>query len=108
MVDTHAKIRLTGGSDFWHTPAIEEADLPELMWTDGPHGVRKQVASSDHLGIDASEPAFEPLWQATLTRTRVRFTYHDLERVVEPWALVYRKGAWYLLALDQEWLGEGR
>lgn len=57
MVDAHAKIRLTGGSDFWHTPAVAEAGLPELMWTDGPHGVRKQSGSSDHVGINASEPA---------------------------------------------------
>jgi beta-glucosidase len=57
MVDVHAKISLTGGSDFWHTPAVPEADLPELMWTDGPHGVRKQSGSSDHVGINASEPA---------------------------------------------------
>ena len=57
MVDVHAKISLTGGSDFWHTPAVAAADLPELMWTDGPHGVRKQSGSSDHVGINASEPA---------------------------------------------------
>lgn len=57
MVDTAAKVPLTGGKDFWHTPAIPEADLPELMWTDGPHGVRRQVASADHLGIDESVPA---------------------------------------------------
>ena len=57
MVDVHAKIPLTGGSDFWHTPAVPEAELPELMWTDGPHGVRKQSGSSDHVGINASEPA---------------------------------------------------
>ncbi len=57
MVDVHAEIPLTGGSDFWHTPAVPEADLPELMWTDGPHGVRKQSGSSDHVGINASEPA---------------------------------------------------
>ena len=40
MVDVHAMVSLTGGSDFWHTPGVVEADLPELMWTDGPHGVR--------------------------------------------------------------------
>jgi beta-glucosidase len=57
MTDAHAKIRLTGGSDFWHTPAVEEAGVPELMWTDGPHGVRKQTGSSDHVGINSSEPA---------------------------------------------------
>jgi beta-glucosidase len=57
MPDTHARIPLTGGSDFWHTPAIPEADLPELMWTDGPHGVRKQSGATDHVGINSSEPA---------------------------------------------------
>lgn len=57
MVDVHAMVSLTGGSDFWHTPGVVEADLPELMWTDGPHGVRKQSGSADHVGINASEPA---------------------------------------------------
>lgn len=57
MVDVRTKISLTGGSDFWHTPAVPEAELPELMWTDGPHGVRKQSGSSDHVGINSSEPA---------------------------------------------------
>lgn len=57
MTDTHAKARLTGGADFWHTPAIPEADLPGLMWTDGPHGVRKQTGSADHVGINESVPA---------------------------------------------------
>ncbi|MFT4109966.1 glycoside hydrolase family 3 C-terminal domain-containing protein [Propionicimonas sp.] len=57
MVDVQARISLTGGSDFWHTPAVPEAGIPELMWTDGPHGVRKQTGSSDHVGINASEPA---------------------------------------------------
>lgn len=50
--------------------------------------------------MGAHEPAFETLWQATLTRTRVRFTYHGRERLVEPWTLTYRRGAWYLLAFD--------
>lgn len=50
--------------------------------------------------VGAGEPAFEPLWQALLTRTRVRFTYNDVARVVEPWLLTYRRGAWYLAAFD--------
>jgi len=57
MTDIHAKISLTGGVDFWHTPAIEDAGLPEVMLTDGPHGVRKQSAASDHVGINDSVPA---------------------------------------------------
>lgn len=50
--------------------------------------------------MGAREPAFEALWQAMLSHTRVRFTYHRRARVVEPWYLTYRRGAWYLLALD--------
>lgn len=50
--------------------------------------------------MGAHEPAFDALWQATLTRTRVRFTYRALDRTVEPWLLAYRRGAWYLLAFD--------
>ena len=57
MTDIQAKISLTGGVDFWHTPAIEDAGLPEVMLTDGPHGVRKQSAASDHVGINDSVPA---------------------------------------------------
>ena len=57
MTDIQSKISLTGGVDFWHTPAIENAGLPEVMLTDGPHGVRKQSGSSDHVGINSSEPA---------------------------------------------------
>jgi beta-glucosidase len=57
MPDTKAAIALTGGSDFWHTHAVPEAGLPEVMLTDGPHGVRKQAGSSDHVGINDSVPA---------------------------------------------------
>ena len=57
MTDIQAKISLTGGLDFWHTPAIEEAGLPAVMLTDGPHGVRKQSAAADHIGINDSVPA---------------------------------------------------
>ncbi|MGV8908071.1 MAG: glycoside hydrolase family 3 C-terminal domain-containing protein [Propionicimonas sp.] len=57
MTDIGSKISLTGGVDFWHTPAIADANLPEVMLTDGPHGVRKQSGSSDHVGINDSEPA---------------------------------------------------
>ena len=50
--------------------------------------------------MGAHEPAFETLWHATITRTRVAFTYRELDRLVEPWTLTYRRGAWYLLAFD--------
>ena len=57
MPDIRSAIALTGGSDFWHSHAVPDAGLPEVMLTDGPHGVRKQAGSSDHIGINDSVPA---------------------------------------------------
>lgn len=51
------KASLTSGKDFWHMKGIERLNIPELLITDGPHGVRKQVAGTDHLGLNDSEPA---------------------------------------------------
>src|SRR5699024_8223628 len=51
------KASLCSGQDFWHTQAIEGAGVPAVMVTDGPHGLRKQAGSSDHLGLNASVPA---------------------------------------------------
>ena len=48
---------LTSGADFWMTEAIERVGVPAIMLTDGPHGLRKQVAATDHLGIAESVPA---------------------------------------------------
>ena len=49
------KAALTSGADFWTTKAVP--GIPSIMLTDGPHGVRKQRAASDHLGIADSVPA---------------------------------------------------
>ncbi len=51
------KARLTSGADFWNTAAIEHAGIPSILLTDGPHGVRKQALSADHLGLADSVPA---------------------------------------------------
>ena len=48
---------LTSGADFWMTESIERVGLPAIMLTDGPHGLRKQVAATDHIGIAESVPA---------------------------------------------------
>jgi len=57
MPDIKAAIALTGGKDFWLSHAVPEVGLGEVMLTDGPHGVRKQAGSSDHVGINDSVPA---------------------------------------------------
>ncbi len=51
------KAALTSGADFWTTKAIDRLGVPSVMMTDGPHGLRKQAASSDHLGLADSVPA---------------------------------------------------
>ncbi len=51
------KASLCSGLDFWHTQPIERLDIPAVMVTDGPHGLRKQGGSGDHLGLGDSVPA---------------------------------------------------
>jgi beta-glucosidase len=51
------KAGLCSGLNFWQTKAVERLGIPSLMMTDGPHGLRKQQGSSDHLGLYDSVPA---------------------------------------------------
>ncbi len=51
------KAALLSGKDFWHLKGVERLGIPEIMVTDGPHGLRKQAGTSDHLGLNASVPA---------------------------------------------------
>ena len=51
------KASLTSGKDFWQSQEIEELGIPSVFFSDGPHGIRKQAAAADHLGLNASIPA---------------------------------------------------
>ncbi|MCQ2597453.1 MAG: beta-glucosidase [Treponema sp.] len=48
------KISLLSGKDCWHTKDMEHADLPSIMVSDGPHGLRKQEESQDNFGVGVS------------------------------------------------------
>lgn len=51
------KVALLSGQDIWSTYPIPQQDIPAMYLSDGPHGVRKQLGASDHLGLNASQPA---------------------------------------------------
>ena len=51
------KAALCSGSGFWHTRAVERVGIPNIMVSDGPHGLRKQTVSGDDVGMGNSVPA---------------------------------------------------
>lgn len=51
------KASLVSGSGFWWTRKVERLGIPSVMVTDGPHGLRKQGAAEDHLGLGGSVAA---------------------------------------------------
>src|SRR4051795_4539742 len=56
--------------------------------------------------LTAEESAFEPLWEATRTRTPVRFRYRSSSaaravlRHLQPWGVVASRGRWYVVGHD--------
>ncbi len=51
------KASLMSGSSFWHLQSLPDYDLPIIMVSDGPHGLRKQSHHADHMGLSAAVPA---------------------------------------------------
>ncbi|MDO4590132.1 MAG: glycoside hydrolase family 3 C-terminal domain-containing protein [Slackia sp.] len=54
---TAEKARLLAGADHWTTCADEAHGIFATVFSDGPHGLRKQEGGCDHLGIERSVPA---------------------------------------------------
>ena len=58
--------------------------------------------------LSAEEPTFEPLWDATRTRTPVRFDYRgssatrSATRHLQPWGVVSYRGRWYVTGHDTD------
>ncbi len=74
------KAGLCSGRDFWNLKSIERLGLSSVMITDGPHGLRKQAGSSDHLGINDSVPSTS---FPTASATACSFDLELLERMGE-------------------------
>lgn len=57
QMTTEQKAYLCVGKNFWEINGVARLGLPDIMVTDGPHGLRKQTADADHLGLHESLPA---------------------------------------------------
>jgi len=42
------KASMCSGLDSWHTKGLKRLEIPSVMMSDGPHGLRKQAKGSDH------------------------------------------------------------
>ncbi|MBN1891770.1 MAG: glycoside hydrolase family 3 C-terminal domain-containing protein [Clostridiales bacterium] len=51
------KASLCSGQDFWRTKPIDSLDIPSIMVSDGPHGLRKQDSDEGRKGLGGSRPA---------------------------------------------------
>jgi proteasome accessory factor B len=100
---------LAMAAQFWQDQAVQ-ADTSRALTK--LRAVGEGVQSTDLVAglaprVRAGGGAFSPLVDAVQARQAVRFTYRAaatgevLERVVEPWKLLARRGGWVLIGLDR-------
>ncbi len=56
-LDLATKVKLLSGHGFWALEALPEHDIRAITVSDGPHGLRSQISTADHLGLTAALPA---------------------------------------------------
>ena len=86
----------------WQHASMAESTMSALTKLRAA-GVEPDISQLGALepSVQATEPAFQPLWTAVLDRARVTFTYRDGDkRTLEPWGLTASKGRWYVIGRD--------
>ncbi len=51
------KAAFLNGKGVWQTRDLKRLGIPSVFCSDGPHGLRKQAAAGDHLGLNESLPS---------------------------------------------------
>lgn len=51
------KAYMMSGKNTWETVSYEKYGIPSMTMSDGPHGLRRQAGTGDHLGLNESLPA---------------------------------------------------
>jgi proteasome accessory factor B len=72
------------------------------------HHVDREALDALQPRVVADEPAFDDMWEMTISRTPVRFTYRRAgaadatERHLEPWGVVTSRERWYVVGHDRD------
>ncbi|MGH3355724.1 MAG: helix-turn-helix transcriptional regulator [Nocardioidaceae bacterium] len=92
----------------WQHASLAEATTGALVkLRAGGVDVDSRALSVVEPHLAAPEPSFDPLWDAVLTRTPVRFGYRrpggePAVRHLEPWGVVSWHGHWYTVGHDRD------
>jgi proteasome accessory factor B len=72
------------------------------------HDVDREALDALQPRVVADEPAFNDMWEMTISRTPVRFGYRRagatevVERHLEPWGVVTSRDRWYVVGHDRD------
>jgi predicted DNA-binding transcriptional regulator YafY len=92
------KLAAAGGADVADTDPASRVPASRVPASRGP-ATRVPASPTTFAELPGGEP-LAVLFGAVAARQRVRFTYHDQVREVDPWRLSYRNGQWYLAGFD--------